>query len=105
MEKLTKGIIIGLILGLILGTFAGYIIHDSINRNFMQGRGNFQIDEKTKNEINSFFESTSDINEINSYCEQNRMYCSYYCGNINPNNEICKQIMNSSQMGGRPWNP
>ena len=106
MEKLTKGIITGLILGLIPGTFVGYIIHNSINRNFMQVRGDFQIDKNTQNEIISFFESTSDINEINSYCEQNRMYCSYYCRTINPNHEICKNIMNFSGMnGGRQWNP
>jgi hypothetical protein len=105
MEKLTKGILIGLISGLILGVLAGYLLHNTINRNgnnpFPQGRENFQIDEKTKNEITSFFQSTSDINQINSYCQQNRTYCFYYCRSINPNDQICQQIINSSQFGGR----
>ena len=105
MEKLKKGIMVGLISGLILGALAGYLLHNTINRgannNFPQGRGNFQIDEKTKNEITSFFQSTSDINQINTYCEQNRMYCFYYCKSINPSDEICSQIINPNQTGGR----
>jgi len=105
MNKLTKGIIIGLILGLIIGALSRYIVHNVINRNFIPGRGNFQIDENAKTEITAFFDSTSDMTEINSYCNQNRMYCSYYCRSINPVNEICNQIMNSSQMGGRKWSP
>lgn len=105
MDKTTKGIIIGLILGLIIGGTAGYFIHNRINRNFMPGRGDFRIDDKTKNDITSFFNSTSDTNEINSYCEQNMANCFYYCRSINPNNEICNEIMNSSRVGGRKWNP
>ena len=75
MNKQTRGIIIGLVIGLVLGAIAGYVLHNNINKNFLQGRGNFQIDENTKNEINSFFKSTSDRNEINFYCEQNRINC------------------------------
>lgn len=92
MDKLTKGIIIGLAAGLILGGIIGYILHNNINRNFILRGGNFQIDEQTKQQITSFFEGTSDMNEINSYCDQNRMYCLYYCREINPNHEICSQI-------------
>jgi hypothetical protein len=103
MDKKTKwmvtGLIIGLVLGLIIGGIGSYFIHNSTNRNFMQGRGNFQIDDKTKNEITSFFNSTSDINTIISYCGQNRVNCAYYCRNINPNSGICKEITNSSGMG------
>jgi hypothetical protein len=105
MKDAKKGIIIGLIIGLIIGGISGYFVHNSINRGFIQGRGNSQIDENTKNEITSFFDSTSNTSEINSYCEQNIMNCMYYCRSINPNNEICKEIMNSSRMGGRQWNP
>jgi uncharacterized membrane-anchored protein YhcB (DUF1043 family) len=99
MEKLTKGIIIGLIIGLALGAIAGYFLHNYMNRNFMQRRGDFQIDENTKNEITSFFESASDINEINSYCEQNRIYCAYYCREINPDHEICSRFQNFNRSG------
>jgi hypothetical protein len=105
MEKFKKGIILGLIIGLIIGGVGGYFIHNFLSRSFISGRGNFQIDENTKNEITSFFDSTSDINEINSYCGQNRMYCAYYCRNINSDNEFCSIIMNSSRIGGRQWNP
>lgn len=97
MEKLTKGIIIGLVIGLALGAIAGYFLHSNLNSNFIQGRGNFQIDENTKNEITSFFDSNPDSNEINSYCEQNRMYCAYYCRNINPDHEICSQFQNMNR--------
>lgn len=102
MNKLTKGMIIGLVIGLILGGIAGYILHNNINRNFIQGRGSFQINEAQINEVTSFFESTSDINELRTYCENNRANCFYYCRNINPSHEICKEIINSSGMpGGR----
>jgi hypothetical protein len=104
-RQLAKGIIIGLTAGLILGGVAGYLLHNNINRSFMQRGGNFQINEETKNSIISFFESTSDMNEINSYCEQNRINCLYYCMNINPNHEICKMLTNyTSRQGGQPWN-
>jgi len=92
MDKKINWLIIGLAIGFILGLAAGYIIKSNIPRNNFAGGGNFQIDDKTKNEITSFFESTSDINEIISYCGQNRMYCFYYCREINPNHEICSQI-------------
>jgi len=92
MEKLTKGIIIGLIVGLIIGGILGYVLHNQINRNFIQGRENPQINEETIKEIENFFESNSDINEIRSYCDNYRVNCFYYCRNINPDHEICSQI-------------
>jgi Na+/glutamate symporter len=109
MDKLTKGIIIGLIIGLVLGLViggvVGYFLHNNMNRNFTQGRGNFQIDENTKNEITSFFETNTDMNTISSYCEQNRVNCLYYCRSINPNHEICKELGNYTLgPGGRQWN-
>ncbi len=97
MERLTKGIIIGVIIGLILGGVVGYFIRGSLNRG--PDMRNFQITDATKNEITSFFDSTSDLNEINSYCQQNRMYCAYYCRDINPNHEICTQLQNFSRPG------
>lgn len=91
----------GLITGLIIGGVGGYALHNSIGRSFIQGRGNFQIDEETKTKITSFFDSTSNMDEIKSYCEQNRMYCAYYCRNINPNHEICKELGNYTGQGGK----
>jgi hypothetical protein len=91
----TKSIIIGIVIGLVIGILAGYFLNNIINP--IRGPGNFQINENTKNEITAFFESTTDTNEINSYCEQNRMNCMYYCRSINPNNEICSQITNQTR--------
>ena len=100
MDKVTKDVIIGLIIGLVIGGTVGYFMHNIINnRNFTQGKGNFQIDETTQNEITSFFSSEPDVNTINTYCGQNRMYCAYYCRNINPNHEICSQYSNMSRGG------
>lgn len=50
------------------------------------------IDEETKNQIISFFESTNNLDEIKSYCETNYMYCNYYCREINQEHEVCKQV-------------
>jgi len=100
MEKLIKGIIIGVIVGLIIGGVSGYFLHNAISRNLIQRRGNFQITEAQINEVTSFFDNTLDINEINSYCGQNRQYCVYYCRNINPEHEICEEISNFSRMPG-----
>ncbi|MFA5993000.1 MAG: hypothetical protein WC796_04810 [Candidatus Pacearchaeota archaeon] len=104
MEKLTKGIIIGLIVGLIIGIVVGYFLHGLINRS-MSGRGNFQgnfqIDDNTKNEITSFFDSNPDTATITSYCQQNKENCVYYCSNINRNSPVCSSILNMSR-GGMP---
>ena len=104
MEKLKRGIIIGLVIGLIsglvIGIFAGFVIRNNSNRNGVSQK-DFQINDDAKNEVTSLFENSLDIAEINSYCEQNRMGCVYYCRSINPNNEMCNQ-MNISQAGGRP---
>jgi hypothetical protein len=91
MDKKISWLIIGLAIGLILGGAAGYIIKGNIPRNNF-GRNNFQIDENTKSDIISFFDNTSDMNEITEYCDENRFYCMYYCREINPEHEICSTI-------------
>ena len=97
-------LVVGLVIGLIIGGVGGYIITNNFHRAGFQGRGNFQINEETKNKISSFFENKSDMNEIKSYCDQNRMYCVYYCTNINQNHEICTELGNYTRMtGGRQW--
>lgn len=101
MKKMNNAIawlISGLVIGLLVGGAAGYLVANNIHRGI--GRGNFQINEETKASITSFFESTSDINEIRNYCGQNRNYCFYYCSSINQNHDICKELMNQ---GGQPW--
>lgn len=86
-------IIIGLMIGIVIGLIAGYFVPHNLGREgFPEKNNNFQIDEETKNSITSFFESTSDANEISNYCDYNRMNCMYYCKNINSEHEICKTL-------------
>ncbi len=100
MDKKINFLIIGLLVGLIVGGAAGYRVANNIRKAGF-GIGNFQIDEETKASILSFFNNASDINEIRSYCGENRNYCFYYCSSINQNHDICSELMNQ---GGQPWN-
>lgn len=69
--------------------------------NFSQGENPFT--EQTKNEITSFFESSPSSSEIEDYCNENSMYCFYYCREINSDNDFCNQLMNNTQpRGGMP---
>lgn len=54
---------------------------------------NFSTINKTiQKEITSFFESSPSSFEIEEYCNENPMYCKYYCTEINFNNDICSQL-------------
>ncbi|MBS3172533.1 hypothetical protein J4438_03060 [Candidatus Woesearchaeota archaeon] len=55
-------------------------------------RPNFNLDDTVKNDTIYFFDSTSNIDEIRNYCEENRPNCGFYCMEINPNHEICSQM-------------
>jgi hypothetical protein len=59
-------------------------------------REDFQFNETQIDEITLFFNSTTDIDTINNYCNKNRQNCFYYCRDIDPNNEFCKQLINIS---------
>ena len=87
-------LIIGIIIGLIIGGMIGYFSYGIIDKpNLDTPRGNkFQVDEETKVKIVSFFESNSTDNEVEIYCQENRMYCMYYCTEINSDHEICSKI-------------
>ncbi len=59
-------------------------------------RGNFPQMELTGEQIQSvtsFFESTTNSEEITNYCNNNQMECFYYCRNINSDHEFCSQLM------------
>ncbi len=92
VSKTAKGFIIGLVIGLVFGSIISYIIVNNFHRSNSPFLGNFQIDEQAKSGIISFFNSTTDMDKISSYCQENRMNCLYYCRNINPDHEICKNI-------------
>jgi len=106
MNKLITGLIMGLVIGLIIGLSIGYFTSTLINRpNFMRDNQNFmrnntfQISDDEKSSIISFF-NNSNLEEINSYCQENRMYCAYYCREINPEHEACS-LMQIPVGGGR----
>ncbi len=72
----------------------GYLVF----RNPRQKMGDFpkgmamELSQEEIDSITSFFESTDDLNEIEDYCENNRMNCAYYCMNVDSSNEICSQM-------------
>jgi hypothetical protein len=98
-------LIAGLAIGLVIGAGATYLIFSSSHNNFNKGNfgpmESFQINDSIKEEIASFFESSPAQEQIDDYCRQNMMYCTYYCRNIDSENEICATI-NSQGPGGNP---
>lgn len=101
MKNSNTLLIVAVIILLISNLFFGYMFffHKS-GPGF--NRGNFpqmQLTDEQIQSVTSFFESTTDINEITDYCDnqENRMLCFYYCRTINPDHEICSQLMQ-----GRP---
>jgi len=96
-----KNLIVGLIVGLVLGGIIGYLVGTNLHRNNFMRNPNLHIDEVTIDQISSFFENTSDINEIRSYCDENRMYCMYYCRDMNQDHEICEELTNTMSSWGR----
>lgn len=58
-------------------------------RNFNES---LEINEEIQSEIISFFESTNNLDEIIQYCEDNKMYCMYYCREINPEHNVCDEM-------------
>ncbi len=86
-------LIIGIIIGLIIGGTIGYFSHNLISKSTPKMNGKeFEIDNQTKSEIMSFFNSSPSDSEVESYCQENRKNCVYYCTEINEEHEICSQI-------------
>lgn len=100
MKNTNTLLIVVVILLAISNLFFGYMFFFHKNTpNFIGGVQQMQIqltDEQIQS-VTSFFENTSDTNEITDYCNNNRMECFYYCRTINPDHEICSQLMQ-----GRP---
>jgi hypothetical protein len=91
-------IIIFSVIFLLIGGIAGYFIGQKTARgNFKGGEtnfpnNNFRLNESVKTEIESFFQGTTSIEEINIYCQKNPMYCMEYCKTINPSSEVCSEL-------------
>jgi len=99
MKNTNTLLIIVVIFLLISNLFFGYMFffHKSGPK---FNRGDFsqmQLTDEQINNVKTFFESNTDINEITNYCEDNRMECFYYCREINSSHEYCSQLMQ-----GRP---
>lgn len=91
--------------------FAGYFYYQQTHQRFrgnLNNPGNFtrrnlQLNDSQIAEVNSFFNNNPSPEDVQSYCANNRAHCFYYCRTLNPNNEICPQIMNFTRpSGGRP---
>jgi hypothetical protein len=114
-----KIIIISAICIIVLGVAAYFISENFMKRNFRgnshfpDGRENFgfpndserkggfpSINETTKKEITSFFETSPSSSEVEDYCNKNKEYCFYYCINTKGDNEFCKG-MNNTKMSPR----
>ena len=105
-----KIIIVVAALLIVIGTATGFAYYRgySHNKDKRFQRGNFPINESQINELTSFFNNTTNLDEIKNYCNTNRVNCFYYCRNINPNHEICKDLFNYNRSnyiqgpGGKP---
>jgi hypothetical protein len=107
MSDKNKGIsriIIFSLIFLVVGGIAGYSLGVNIHSNAFKENPDFlnnapQLNESVKAEINSFFQSTTDVDEINTYCQSNPMYCMEYCRTINPSFEVCNKINENFRRG------
>jgi hypothetical protein len=58
--------------------------------------GRFQLDEAGISEVTGMFTDPGSAAFLPDYCTENRMNCMYYCVNVNPDNEYCREIRNES---------
>jgi hypothetical protein len=78
---------------LISNLFFGYMLFfRKGNSPDQRGFQNAQLTDEQKQNVNSFFESTTDTTAINNYCKQNMIGCFYYCKEVNSANSFCSQI-------------
>ena len=71
------------------GNFGG------VEGNFNGGMPNMELTDEEISDVTSFFQSTTDSEEIESYCQSNSMYCMYYCMNVDSTSEACNQLQPS----------
>ena len=53
---------------------------------------NFKQTEEQILEVQEFFNSNPNNSKIEIYCQENRIHCMYYCMQMNPEYEYCKNI-------------
>ena len=100
-------LLIGAVIVLLISNlFFGYMFFFHNNRLGSGFKGNFpqmQLSDEQIQSITSFFESTTNIDDITSYCnnQENRMLCFYYCREINSSHEYCYQLMQGMPSGNQ----
>ncbi|MBU0959286.1 MAG: hypothetical protein KKB31_05065 [Nanoarchaeota archaeon] len=91
-------LLIGIVVLLLLSNlFFGYMFFFHSNDPRQGVRGDFpqmELSDAQIQSVTSFFEGTTDINEITTYCDnqENRMLCFYYCRQIDSDHEYCSQL-------------
>lgn len=101
MKKSMVLIIVIAIVLLIIGAIVGYLYFSGFF-NHREGKfpgGNIQLNQAQVYDVTSFFDSNPNQDDINTYCQENRESCFYYCRNINQNNDYCSQMMNFTRPG------
>jgi hypothetical protein len=61
---------------------------------------NMQLNPSQIDDVTNFFKSNPSLEQTQTYCEQNRGNCFYYCRNLDQNNAYCTQMMNSTRTRG-----
>ena len=88
-----------------------YLYFHEMNHYSYPRQNNFSLNNETLNQTEEFFNNSTDLQTIQSYCQQKQtiMYCEYYCTKVNPEDNFCSQLqfpqfqrgMNFSQNGGQ----
>jgi hypothetical protein len=82
-----NAIIIGTALSAVI--VAAAVIHLTQGRFF--GR-RFPLEGDIIREVTSVFENAESLEDVESFCIQNRRSCGYYCNRINPAHAMCEQL-------------
>lgn len=98
-----NNLVLIILVGVLLASnlFFGYMLFFHKNRPNMQGFA-IQLTDAQKQDVTSFFSSTTDTTKITDYCNTNRMECFYYCRSIDPNNSYCSTLMQRRPTATQP---
>ena len=66
----------------------------------IEGREMKELTEEQILEVQEFFDLNPNNGKIESYCQENRTYCGYYCTQINPNHEYCENMASQRNFDG-----
>jgi hypothetical protein len=97
-KKISKKVIFAIVLVgiiIVIGSCIGiYVYITGINHQHFpsRGRGNFTFNNETLNQTSDYFNNNSDLQTVQAYCQQNMIYCRYYCDRTDPNNSLCSQL-------------